>query len=420
MKPLRTRKEIARTSTTATAGDGTRYTIPILSVWEMRFVFPSWKKCLWCNTEHIPQLTVTHTVTSLGTHDITNLNANTSKQAIYLLYRNRNSISQTTANTGSVTNETNNQTKYLETIKLYSADNETAAKALYKKEIKKGYTLIDLNMANGAKKRYTYLAYKLTNNKNDALTDIRVCNGYSPDENTGATLQIGTSTYGLAGNLYNGSSLWITSSETAGTPIIGAPEFVTDMAKAKEGWEGVILASGGLAYDFNQGETTDTNCVKRKKNFGKHIYLYFNPSVKYTSGTEYIGGIATFSVDRLYNEKDKLLQDYLKDTGYTLVNRTDIGCLMHWFYFDAKHPNCTRNYISNFLAYSTTYNPYRAICDVGYYEATTSSTTLNPYITTIEGNQSVAYYSIATYMAGKGDGDSWLDYPTYETGVVGV
>ena len=357
-------------------------------------------------------------VTSLGTHDITNLNANTSRQAIYLLYRTRNSISQTTANTGSGTNATNNQTKYLETIKLYSADNETAAKALYKKEIKKGYTLIDLNMAKGASKRYTYLAYKLTNNKSDALTDIRVCNGYSPDENTGATLQVGTSTYGLAGNLYNGSSLWITSSEAAGTPIIGAPEFVTDMAKAKKGWEGVILASGGLAYDFNQGETTDTNCVKRKKNFGKHIYLYFNPSVKYTSGTEYVGGIATFSVDRLYNDKDKLLQDYLKDTGYKLVNRTDIGCLMHWFYYDAKHPNCTRNYISNFLAYSTTYNPYRAIYDVGFYESTTTSTSLNPYITTIEGNQSVAYNSIATYMAGRGDGDSWLDYPTYEGGVV--
>ena len=355
-------------------------------------------------------------VTSLGTHDIANINANTNKQATYLLYRDRKSINQTKSNTGI--SDAGDQVMYLETIKLYTEKNETAAKALYKKEVNKGYTLIDLNMAQGASRPYTYLAYKLTGNKDEALTDIRVCNGYAPDENSGATLQIGTSTYGLAGNLYNGSSLWITSSKTAGTPIIGAPEFVTEMAKAKPGWEPVNLASGGLAYDFNQGQDTDSHYVKKEKDFNKHIYLYFNPSVKYTSGTQYVGGIAFFEVSKR-ESPDKLLNEYLKDTGYTLFNKTDFGCLNHIFYSSPGQPYANEKYVGIYLAYTTTYNPYRAVYDIGYYESTTTASSLNPFMTTIEDNQSVAYNSVAMYMAGRGKTCMWLDYPDGgKTGIV--
>ncbi|MBR6411107.1 MAG: hypothetical protein IKS35_06970 [Clostridia bacterium] len=349
-------------------------------------------------------------VTSLGSHDIANLNANTGKIPVYLLYRNRKSASDTSMNTG--TSEGDEQTMYLETIKLYSADNETAAKALYKKEVNKGYVLLDLNMAKGGSKAYTYMAYKLTKNRDEALTDIRVCNAYSPDEGSGATLQIGTSTYGLAGNLYNGSSLWITSSPTAGTPIIGAPEFVTDMKKAKSGWEPVNLASGGLAYDFYQGRKTDTGeYVVKEKNFGDHIFLYFNPSVKFTSGTEYLGGVAFFATDAWHDTKEKLLQSYLKDTGYTLFNKTNFGCLNHTFYSSPDEPFAGIKYVRIYMGYTTTYNPYRAIYDVGFYESTTTATSLNAYFTTVENKMSVAYNSVAMYMTGRGDTCTWLDYP---------
>ena len=354
-------------------------------------------------------------VTSLGTHDIANINANTNKQSIYLLYRNRNSTNNTTINGG--TTEGDEETMYLETIKLYSADSETAAKALYKKEINKGYTLLDLNMAKGGSKTYTYMAYKLTKNKDEALTDIRVCNAYSPDEGSGATLQIGTSTYGLAGNLYNGSSLWITSSKTAGTPIIGAPEFVNDMKLAKEGWEPVNLASGGLAYNFYQGKMTDTGvCVVAEKKFKENIFMYFNPSVKYTSGTEYIGGIAFFAHDWWWDRDEKCLKSYIKDTGYTLINRTNFGCLNHTFYADSSRKSATRvDYVRIYMAYTTTYNPYRAIYDIGFYESTATATTLNAYFTTIENNQSVSYNNVAMYMTGIADTYTWIGEPDRDT-----
>jgi len=350
-------------------------------------------------------------VTSLGSHDIANINANTNKKAIYLLYRNRNSINDTTINGG--TSEGDDETMYLETIKLYSADNETAAKALYKKEVNKGYTLIDLNMAKGGSKTYTYMAYKLTKNKDEALTDIRVCNAYSPDEGSGATLQIGTSTYGLAGNLYNGSSLWITSSKTAGTPIIGAPEFVNDMKKAKEGWEPVNLASGGLAYNFYQGKKTSTGqYVVLEKRFNEKIFMYFNPSVKYTSGTQYIGGIAFIAHDWWWDKDEKLLKSYIKDTGYTLINKTNFGCLSHTFYADSSRKSAAGvDYVRIYMAYTSTYNPYRAIYDIGFYESTSTATTLNAYFSTIENNQSVAYNSVAMYMTGNADSIGWIDAP---------
>lgn len=353
-------------------------------------------------------------VTSLGSHSIANINANTNKQAIYLLYRNRTNTNNTKLNEG--VSEGDDETMYLETIKLYSSDSETAAKALFKKEVNKGYILVDYNMARGGSKTYTYLAYKLTKNKDEALTDIRVCNAYSPDEGSGATLQIGTSTYGLAGNLYNGSSLWITSSKTAGTPIIGAPEFLTDMSKAKTGWEPVNLASGGLAYNFYQGKKTDTGVYSVvEKKFNEKIFLYFNPSVKFTEGTKYIGGIAFFEHDSWWDDKEKYLNKYLKDTGYTLINKTNIGCLQHTFYKTAKSPFSV-DHIGNYMAYTTTYNPYRAIYDIGFYEGTATTKALNAYFTTIENNQSVAYNSVATYMTGLGESMSWIDYPDSTSG----
>ena len=112
-----------------------------------------------------------------------------------------------------------------------------------------------------------------------------------------------------------------------------------DTRNAPAGYEPVNLFSGGPAVSFNLAEgkyvSTDTP-----------FYFYFLPSVTYTSGTEYLGGIATI-FDKPGSNGDNGLGSVAR-----AVDKLDYQSL----FGTSGDEN-----LEGALVYTTTYNPYRAI-----------------------------------------------------------
>ena len=224
---------------------------------------------------------------------------------------------------------------YLSDVKLFSGENADAV-ALKLKNQK--YTLYEQNLTPDSD-YVTYLGYKTTNNESRALTDIRLTYGYNSKQyTTGAN----KASYAASGSTGDGMlTLYATTISLFGTPIRSDFLILNDR-KAPAGYEPVNFFDGGPAVNLN---LRDEAYIDSEKKF----YLFFLPSVTYTSGTQYIGGLAT--VFDVSSEKNS---NYIFSL-YGADNLLDYQRL--FASMESGHPEGA-------LLYTTTYNPYRAIYGV--------------------------------------------------------
>lgn len=269
------------------------------------------------------------------------------------------------------------RTYYIQDVILQTGKSDTHCISLLEAA---GFTPLNVNLSPDYKnekflsneKVYTYLGYKLTDNPDDALTDIRIEYGAGT-----ATKQYGKITYAASGTSA-GVTLYATKYDEAGTPILAAGLiFVDDRDKAPAGYEPVNFFAGGPAVSFNttsQGIRPDN----------KGCYLYFLPEVTFTSGDLYLGGIDYYFCNEdaydLINHPNSAgdkgdpavnaVKDFLKskvneEYAFT-TNQDKINAMNEYmFLFSGYHSTSAQvpNY-SNSIIYYTTYNPYRAIYDI--------------------------------------------------------
>ena len=226
---------------------------------------------------------------------------------------------------------------YLTDIQLFR--NEDAAKCKLELQNQR-YVLYEQNLTPNSD-YVTYLGYKTSNNASCALTDIRVAYEYSETEYAAGG---GTVTYGASGSAGEGKlTLYTTSISLFGTPI-RSDFLILNNQNAPAGYEPVNLFSGGPAVNFNLEDNGHEIAIDNP------FYLYFLPSVTYTSGPDYLGGVA-FVYDRA--------QNYL-DNGIGSVGRASqkLG------YNKILHVTSGENRLEGALVYTTTHNPYRAIYNI--------------------------------------------------------
>ena len=269
------------------------------------------------------------------------------------------------------------RTYYIEDVVLQAGESDAHCISLLEAA---GFTPLNINLSPDYKnekilaseKVYTYLGYKLTDNPDDALTDIRLEYGSGS-----ATKQYGKVTYASSGTSA-GVTLYATKYDEAGTPILAAGLVcVNDRDDAPAGYEPVNFFAGGPAVSFNttlQGIRPDL----------KSFYIYFLPEVTFTSGDLYLGGIDyyycsedAYDLMRYPNSAGSTgdpavnaIQDFIKnkiDEEYPFNTAEDKHNAMneYMFLFSGYHSTSAEvpSY-SNSILYYTTYNPYRAIYDI--------------------------------------------------------
>ena len=222
--------------------------------------------------------------------------------------------------------------KYLSDLKLFSdTDPERCRVALENER----YVLYNVNLTPNSK-YFTYLGYKTTSRATHALTDIRLAYGYNSAQYAAGG---GSATYAASGSTGDGKiTLYVTTISQFGSPIL-SDFLVLNSRSAPAGYEPANLFSGGPAVSFN---LKDGKYLESSDSF----YLYFLPSVTYTSGPEYIGGIATiFDVP----------------LGYLINGLSTVNLARAKLGFKTLKSLTGTEGLEGALVYTTTYNPYRAI-----------------------------------------------------------
>ena len=224
---------------------------------------------------------------------------------------------------------------YLSDVKLFSGENPDVVATELKNQ---KYVLYEQNLTPDSD-YVTYLGYKTTNNESRALTDIRLTYRYNEKQyTTGAN----KASYAFCGSTGDGMlTLYGTRISLFGTPIRSDFLILTDR-NAPAGYEPVNFFDGGPAVNLNLRDETYINSEKK-------FYFFFLPSVTYTSGTQYLGGLSTvfdISSDETVNNIFNL---------YAVNDTPDYKRLFATM--GANRPEGA-------LLYTTTYNPYRAIYNV--------------------------------------------------------
>ena len=254
--------------------------------------------------------------------------------------------------------------KYLSHLKIFRDENDEKCKLMVTNE---GFVRYDYNLTPGSE-YFTYIGYKTTNNEDQAITDIRLAPHYSENQyNAGG----GGETYAACGEVGDCLTLYTTRISLFGTPILSDFLVLNDRKDAPLGYEPVNLFSGGLAVNLNDDS--------RK---GAKTYFYFLPSVTYTEGEEYLGGIATV-VNELNMTKG--FDNAVKEFGYSVY--VSVG--------DSK-----ANTRVGGVVYTTTYNPYRAIYGITAYSNLNEKGKIMPEFIIYDG---VNHFK-ATRIIGENDG----------------
>ena len=277
-----------------------------------------------------------------------------------------------------------NKKKYLYSLIISKESTESAAKTGIRR--KPGYQVLDYNLTPNKEGEYTYIGFSLTTVEKDAIRDIRIVPNYTQD------MVYGPANYAAAGTLDDGSAIVYTRHKDMGSPIYGGLAIRDELLPAEDPLEPINMFCGGNAFNLNMQKE------------GKPVYLYFLPSKAYTSGEKYISGIQVVAARKTKDTRgrDDLLKDLgLTDFGSELVSyrvmspKDDLQVENDSAYggLTPYHTHEYENYTAHF-AYSTTYNPYRAIYDLGIYRATTRIETLQAMMPTTEG----VYASAETVM----------------------
>ena len=228
--------------------------------------------------------------------------------------------------------------KYLSDVMLFTAEDEEHCKIKVKNA---NYVLYNINLTPDAE-YCTYLGYRTTNKTSNALTDIRFASGYNATQYSAGGGNLTYAEMGSVGNL----TLYTTRISVFGSPITSNFTVVSDRKDAPVGYEPVNMFSGGPAISINNAED---GCLEEHKGY----YLYFLPSKAYVSGTEYLGGIATmFEVPDEENKNSSGTEGSMENVLERLPYK--------------KLASMRGNLdMEGAILYTTTYNPYRAIYNIG-------------------------------------------------------
>ena len=378
------------------------------------------------------------------------------KGGVFIHYRTEDSVkgvfadsSIASGGSATVTEDGKVAGVYYKDLIVRSGDTEASAKAKIKK---KGFKLIDKNIANDSRFKYSrheewaysYIGFTTTTNPKQAITDIRVAT-YCP--NTKKELYFGGVKYGCAGNLgYRAEDttedknypadldgLWITTDERAGTPIEYGGLHVVDSHKDGEyvdqGWIPVTTFSG-VPYNFATTRDTDTtgfmpgrisidgysytsystdkdhtwDCPAR--------YIYYEPLEKYTSGTKYLSAVFFLFGTTSEGTAAKLgeteaefseLIDRMKKTPNTVIK--DDQNLASPFVYKGFIVESNQKYLH--IGYSWSYNPYRALCDIKAFQGTIYASNL-PYTISKPSEGGNVAYDAVTVITQRSTQTGWV------------
>ena len=348
-----------------------------------------------------------------------NLNANVRKDsapAIYLFCASEGEIAGTAEveetaapQAGTASESAGTQQNYVASVYLSSDNSETIAKNNLTQQ---GYHVVDVNLSphvthpdsKGIKqiKAYAYLGYTTTTNPNAAVTDIRM----AKIKSTNQALLYGTVKYTAAGFDSFGNSICYSKDPLAGSPILADDIQVTDsLSERKAGYEPVAYLAGP-AYNFDACEDFDK--------WDSSKYVFFSPSEKFTSGTEYISGLYFVSGLNV-KEGNHSLTAYAETLGGRLLGDADFTKGRDYSLPQTGH--FSPENIKTYLCYTTTFNPKRALYDVQFYAGTPSAkffmTTLTAYTGYMESNYAQTGYGITNvFMQGEKTLARYLQYQT--------
>ena len=338
-----------------------------------------------------------------------NLNANVKEEnapAIYLFYSSPNEKAATTVTEGEGSDneasdekneaktEASSSKQYIASLYLSCENNETLAK---NKLTQKGYKVIDVNLSQHyildalrTRRYYSYLGYTVTKNEKAAVTDIRM----AKIKSTSQLVTYGNVKYTAAGYDAHGNSICYSKDEKVGSPILAEDFKVGEkLSDLKEGCEAVCYF-GGTAYNFDY-------CDK-SKDWENEKYIFFSPSEKITSETEYISGLYFVSGANA-RETGWSLEDYAGKLGGKILSFDSFTKGREWIK-TVVSGNTGRDLIvenlQTFLCYTTTRNPKRAIYDVQFYAGTPRmqnfATTLTAYTGNSDSNYTQTGYGITS------------------------
>ena len=228
--------------------------------------------------------------------------------------------------------------KYLSNVMLFTAENEEQCKLAVKN---KNYVLYNVNLTPNAE-YCTYLGYQTTNKQSNALTDIRLAYNYNSTQYSAGGGNLTYAEYGSSGEL----TLYTSRISVFGSPITSNFMAVSDRKDAPVGYEPVNMFSGGPAVNLNIGDN-------KQLEENKPYYLYFLPSKAYVSGTEYLGGMAT-----IFDTPEK-------GTYTTKGNVGSVDRAIEKLGYKKLASMSGDSDMEGAVIYTTTYNPYRAIYDLG-------------------------------------------------------
>ena len=334
-------------------------------------------------------------VKCFGEVEAANLNANSrADAAVYMFCKGTTKA----INEGE---EEEGAQKYISKLSLSVEATETAAKAGLTKA---GYKVLDVNLTpvvaadtSSSDKKYTYLGYTTTTNKDDAVTDIRI----SPRNSTDAYFY-GNASYTSCGTTVTGDTLYYTSYKSAGTPILADLVIKYSLDDMPEGYEPINMFCGGNAFNFNVGDevsnVTDSEHASQTYSHWKDtgIYLYFKPSVTYTEGEEYISGIMLVAGEPSGKFKNSA-EDYMQALHVKKLSDlslTEASVVKYYIQGDETWNKYSTSTVDTYLCYTTTHNPYRAIYGLRSY----TSAPKNATVPTFLGSLSAGAYAVCDVL----------------------
>ncbi len=341
--------------------------------------------------------------------------------------------------------------QYLEDIAIFASNDDDTTKTMISN---KGYQYFNYNLGphmytdDGEYYKFIYIAYKTTDRKDEAITDIRI----KPLTSVGTLYGEASYTNALVmtcekgknpveGSAFANFNLIYTTYEVAGDPILADLYFSNQIydSNVPDNYEPIIPIGGGPAFNFGYLVTasftlqdlptsvsTDSRHFYLTDDWMKYyVYVYFKSSVDYSENPDYISGI-NFTGSTIPKAGSNFHKDdqkwYLDNyVGYTYkfgmhqLKLSDIGYAENYVTLGKVGYSA----YSAQLGYTTTKNPKRAIKQMIAYSSDTS--TQFPYnlpITGADGN--VNYFcSSTTYFHQREQRDrfvKWtasIDSPTH-------
>ena len=353
--------------------------------------------------------------------DLNSYASKNSVNGIYVSYRTERSIRgegpNGQQNEPSETTPSSSQVSYLADIIVSVANSENAAKAkIMSKEGK--YYILDFDLSK-SHSNYTYIGYALTTDPKQAITDIRIAPYHGTDSiSFGEVSYTYASHLGLAkedgdNSLTPTDALCKTKDPRAGSPILAdGLHAVTEHSKAEPGWEPVTLFCG-LPYNFasaietfesgyeNDDASLSGYSTDKSDDWGRtNVYLYYEPTEKYTEGEQYLSGLFCINGYKI----SKTLSEFFAQTTANMGQlKSQILKYPNAAFFDTNLAQTVQvdfysgaGRLEEYLGYTWTYNPKRAICDITAYQGDSVLNTLSYTISKPVGNAVAGYAAVST------------------------